>query len=176
MAFIFSAWFEEIVSLLSKNNNNVKKYVDEINNTQSSYDLNLLEKIISNLDQNKLKYIDDEIKNVDFSKINLEANPEKFALKYKKSISLYREFILIREKIYNEIKNKLHLHSLHKPIEYAYNDGDILATHDFLSTCIFFGDYNENSHLFNLRYILNFDREESISKEMNYLISMTWIK
>ena len=130
------------ISSLNNYYNNIKKYIDEINNPQSSYDQNLMEKIISKIEPNQLKKIDNGIKNIDFSIINLEAIAEKFALKDYKSISIYKEFILIREKIYNEIKNKLPFHSKNKQIDYAYNDGDILATHDYFSTCIFFGNYN----------------------------------
>ena len=98
---------EEISSLIN-NNNEIKKYIEEINNPQNAYNPNYLEKIISKLDQNKLKAIDKEIKYIDFSKFNLGAKAENFLLINNKSIFLYREFIIISDRIFNEIKNKLY--------------------------------------------------------------------
>ena len=160
--------FNEIFSLI--NNNNIKKLVDQINNPQNPYTPNLLEEIILKLGQSKLKPIDDELKFKDFSKINLEAKVEKILLKAGKKISVYREFILITERVFNMIKNIIFLNSVQKPIDYAYMDGDILAIHDNIEPCIFFGHYNADRHLYNLKYILNFDREYSIKKELIYIL------
>ena len=118
-----------------------------------------------------MKKIDEQIKSVDFSRINLEAKADKILLENGKNIFVYKEFILITEKIFNVIKNKLSLNSNAKSIYYAYNNGDIFTINEKSNSSIFFGNYNKDSHLFNLRYILNFDKEESLNKELKFLLN-----
>ena len=162
--------FEEI-NILINSNHEIKNFLEEINDPQSPYDPEILEKIISKLDIDKMKKIDEQIKSVDFSRINLEAKADKILLENGKNIFVYKEFILITEKIFNVIKNKLSLNSNAKSIYYAYNNGDIFTINEKSNSSIFFGNYNKNSHLFNLRYILNFDKEESLNKELKFLLN-----
>jgi ubiquitin C-terminal hydrolase len=159
------------ICLLINSNNEIKNFLKEINDPQSPYDQEILEKIISKLNQGELKKIDEEIQSVNFSNINLEAKADKIILENGTNILVYKEFIFIREKIFNVIKSKLTLYSNIKSFYYTYKDGDILATTEKFNSCIFFGNYNKESHLFNLRYILKFYNEESINKELKFILN-----
>ena len=162
--------FEEICQLINSNNE-IKNFLEEINDPQSRYDSEILEKIISKLNKNEMKKIDEEIKSVNFSSINLEAKADKIFLENGASIFVYKEFIFIREKIFSVIKSKLSLYSITKSFNYAYKDGDILAIQESFNSFIFFGNYNKESHLFNLRYILKFDKNEGINTEFKFILN-----
>ena len=160
----------EISSLINRDNE-IQKLVERINNPQNPYISKTLEEIISKLDQEELKKIDKILQTIDLSRENWEAKAYKIILKDKSSISVYNEFILITERIYKEISTKLSLYGTSKQIEYAYKDGDIIAIHDRLKPCLFFGNINNDSHLFNLKYFLVFDHDSYLNKALQFIIT-----
>lgn len=158
------------ISSLINGNNEILKLVEEINNPYYPYNQKALDEIISKLDQEQLKIINTEIQMIDLSNENWEARGDKIVLKGQKKISVYKEFLLIREKIFKEIKNKLSLNSTQKQISYVYRDGDIIITQDNYNYNIFFGNINKESHLFNLTYILDFSNSINMKKELQTII------
>ena len=168
--YLLNYKYLEICSLIN-GNNEIQKLVEKINNPQNPYISKTLEEIISKLDQEELKKIDKILQTIDLSRENWEAKAYKISLKDKSSISVYNEFILIKERIFKEISSKLSLHGASKQIEYAYKDGDIIAIHDRLKPCLFFGNINNDSHLFNLKYFLVFDYDSYLNKALQFIIS-----
>ena len=127
--------YEEILSLLTENKQ-IMKLVEEINNLSYLFGPNNFEEIISQLNQDQLLKIDKEVQNMNLSTKNWEARPDLLILKGK-NINIYKEFILVKEKIFNEIKSKLSLSTSQKTFYYTYNDGDILIIPD--QDIIYFG-------------------------------------
>ena len=167
--YLLNNKFEEISSLIN-NNYYIEKLIEEIIDPRKPYDPSILEEIISKLNQEELKKIDKELQMMNTSYIDWEAKADKITLKDYKSINFYRQFVLIKEKIYKEIRSKLSLATSFQNIKYAYKDGDIMSIHDYNQNSIFFGNINLESHYFNLRYILIFHNESYLDKELNYII------
>ena len=158
------------ISSLINGDNEIQKSVEKINNPQNPYISNTLDEIISKLNQEELKKIDRILQTIDLSKENWEARANKIILQNGSSISVYKEFIIIKERIYKEISNKLSLNRSSKQIDYAYKDGDIIAIHDRLQPCLFFGQIN-NNHFFNLKYFLVFDSDLYLKKALQFILS-----
>ena len=159
--------YNEIFSLI-KENKEIKELVDQINNPIYPYDSNILEQILSKLNNEQLIKYDKNVQIIDLTQNNWEARPEQIKLK-DKTFNIYKEFILIKEKIFNEIKSKLLLSSSRKEVYYTYNDGDILAIKDYYDYNIFFGKINNEENLFSLRYILSFNIGTDLKNELRYI-------
>ena len=157
--------YEEILSLLTENKQ-IMKLVEEINNLSYLFGPNNFEEIISQLNQDQLLKIDKEVQNMNLSTKNWEARPDLLILKGK-NINIYKEFILVKEKIFNEIKSKLSLSTSQKTFYYTYNDGDILIIPD--QDIIYFGNINNESHLFNIRYILEYKNHYNLDEAIKLI-------
>ena len=158
------------ISSLINGNNEILNLVEEINKPYYPYAQKTLDEIISKLDQEQLKKINTDLQMIDLSNENWEARADKIELKGKKKISVYKEFVLIREKIFKEIKDKLSLSSTQKQINYVYRDGDIIIIQENYQYNIFFGNINSESHLFNLKYILDYSSFSNLKKELQFII------
>ena len=157
--------YKEIFSLI-KGNNQIKDLVEQINEEKYPYDSNILDQILSKLNQGELIKIDKILGGTDLRNSDWEATPEYITLKHKK-IKVYKEFILVKEKIFDEIKIKLS--SSKKEVYYAYNNGDIIAIKDYYDPVIFFGSINNESHLFSIRYILHLKFESYLKDELKFI-------
>ena len=157
--------YEEIFSLINENKD-IKNLVEEINRSSYPYDSNIFDQIISKLNNGKLREIDNELQKTDLSYKNLEAKLDLIKLK-NKNIKICKEFILVTEKIFKEIRANLSLNFSPKYFYYTYNDGDIIASNKDSQYFILFGNINNESHLFNLRYILDFDHGSYLNTELN---------
>jgi len=157
--------YEEILSLIIENTD-IKNLVEEINRPSYPYDSNILDQIISKLNEDKLKEIDNELKKTNLSNKNFGAKIDIIKLK-DKNINVCKEFILVPEKIFKEIKENLSLYFSPKYFYYTYNDGDIIASNNDSQYYILFGSINNESHLFSLRYIIDFDRGSYLNSELN---------
>ena len=158
--------YKEISSLIN-DNNDIKELMEEINNPQRPYDSNILDDIISKLETSELNRLDTEIQKEYFSSIDFEAKTEKLHLNDYKSIEIYKNFILVKEEVFNEIKDKLKLYwSSQKKIDYTYNKGDFLVIHDIIQPCIFYGNIDNENHSFNIKYILTFEFESYLDEEL----------
>ena len=164
--------YEEISSLLNQNIQ-IRKLIEEINDPQNTNNTNIpekLEEIISKLDTNKLKAIDQALQIASPSYTNWEATPDKIALQYMKDINVYKNFVLIKEKLFKEIKNKLGIYITETNFEYFYKDNaDILVINNYSQPSIFYGYMNRESFMFNLTYILYFDYQSDMKKELEFV-------
>ena len=161
--------YEEISSLLNQNIQ-IRKLIEEINSPQHTNIPEKLEEIISKLDTNKLKAIDQALQIASPSYTNWEATPDKIALQYMKDINVYKNFVLIKEKLFKEIKNKLGIYITETNFEYFYKDNaDILVINNYSQPSIFYGYMNRESFMFNLTYILYFDYQSDMKKELEFV-------
>ena len=159
--------YEEIISLLQKNED-ILKLVEELNNPSCPYDTNNLDIILTKLDKNALNKIDQELQNIRSSQMNWEGTFDPIKLKNKK-INVCKEFILVKKKIYEEIQIKLSLNPSSKEFFYMYNKGDIIVSNNYNEYYILFGNINNESHLFNLKYILDFDSASFLKEEIKII-------
>ena len=160
--------FEEIFSLINQNVE-IQKLIEEINDPQIPYDPNTLDNIISKLDRNKLNEIDKVLQTIDISRLDWEAKPDKLTLRYNTVINAYKNFILVKGKIFKEISKKLSLYLSQKDIEYFYTDGDLLIINEYSQPVIFYGYMNRESHLFSLTYIIHIRYHPDMSKELKFI-------
>ena len=163
--------YYEIISLL-KHNNDILKLVENLGNSPNQYDLKSVELIIEKLKNPDLFKINKELQNINFPNINLEAKSDNIQLK-DKSISIFREFILVPKYIIDDMKNKstLPLNTLNKVINYTYNNGDIFAFNYNYEYYILFGNIItiQENQLFDLKYILNYDLEYTLKEELKLI-------
>ena len=166
--FLLEYKYDEITSLLKENNNDIQSLIEQLNNPKYPYDSNIFKQILSNLKKEKLLKINNEFENIEKPKTPWEAKTIIIKLK-NKNINVYKEFILVNEKIFNEIRIKLSLYSLKKEIFYTYNNGDIISINDNNQNFILFGHINNETHLYSLRYILDFDKDSYLLKELSII-------
>ena len=159
--------YNEIFSLI-KGNNEIKDLVEQINDEKYPYDSNILVQILSKLNQEQLIKIDKILEKTDLRKNNWEAESECIILK-DKNIKVYKEFILVKEKIFDEIQIKLSLSTSKKEVYYAYNNEDIVAVKDYYDPVIFVGKIDYESHLFSYRYILHLKFESYLKDELKFI-------
>ena len=159
--------YEEIISLLQENED-ILKLVEEMNNPSCPYNTNNLDIILTKLDKNALNKIDQELQNIRSSQMNWEGTFDPIKLKNKK-INVCKEFILVKKKIYEEIQIKLSLNPSSKEFFYMYNKGDIIVSNNYNEYYILFGNINNESHLFNLKYILDFDSASFLKEEIKII-------
>ena len=161
--------FDEI-SILLKKIKDIDKYAKDFNNSQNTYDPNNLEEIISKIDNKKLSELDKEIQKTDLSKTDWKAKYDTIKLKNQKTVNCYKNFVIINEKIYNEIKHKLSLYSSNSNFEYINASGrDILAINDYSKQYIIIGNLFNYNHSFNLSYIIYLDHQYYLTKEIEFI-------
>ena len=159
--------YEEINSII-KNNNNIKELIEEYNNHSTNNHSEFYETILSKLNKNDLIKIDQEIQNIDLSKENWEALSDIVQLKNKK-LNIFKEFILVRDKFFNEIKNILCLPPSKNNVNYIYKNTDIISINDKYQNIIVSGNIDLNNHLFNVLYIFDFDKEKYLKDALNII-------
>jgi len=162
--YLLAYKYDEIFSLL-KENNEILKSCEQMCIPSNPIDSNSLDEIIEKLNKDKLSKIDDELQKIDLSNKNWEAKIDYIKLK-DKTISICKEFILINNDIFTEIKDYLSLYSAQKFFYYSYENGDIIASNSHTQHVIFFGYINQESQLFNLKYILDLESGSSMTEEL----------
>ena len=158
------------INLLLKQIKDIDKYAKDFNNSQNTNYQNILEEIISKLDEKKLAELNNEIQNTDLSEADWKAKYDIIKLKNSKTVNHYKNFIIIKEKIFNEIKHKLSLYSHNNNIEYINASGrDILIITDYSKPCILIGNLVNDNHFFDLSYIIDLDMQSYIKKEIDFI-------
>ena len=152
--FLLEYKYSEVFQLI-KENKEIKNLVDQMNDPINPYDANILEQILSKLNKDQLMEIDKSLQDIDLTQCSWEAKPE-IILNKGKNIKAYKEFVLVREKVFKEIEIKLNLSSSMKEFYYTYNDGDIISIDNGYEHLIYFGKINIEEHLFSLRYNIYF--------------------
>ena len=165
--FLLEYKYSEVFQLI-KENKEIKNLVDQMNDPINTYDANILEQILSKLNKDQLMEIDKSLQDIDLTHSSWEAKPE-IILNKGKNIKAYKEFVLVREKVFKEIEIKLNLSSSMKEFYYASNDGDIISIDIGYEHLIYFGKINIEEHLFSLRYILSFNFGTYLKSEIKYI-------
>ena len=165
--YLINYKYEDIVSLINENPE-VLNLVEQINNPSYPYDSNIIDLIIEKLNNDTLQKIDKELQVIDQSIINWEAKADIIKLK-DKNINICKEFILLREKFFNEIKMNLSLNFPNNFYYYTHIGGDIITSTNNYKYFILFGNINNESHLFNLKYILDFNTESNLNNELEII-------
>ena len=101
-SYLINYKYEDIVSLI-KENPEVLELTEQTNDPSYPYDSNIIDIIAEKLNKDKLLKIDKELQKIDLSSKNWEAQADIIKLK-DKSINICKEFILLRENIFNKIK------------------------------------------------------------------------
>ena len=161
--------YNEIKTKL-KNNKNIQSLIRDFNKPNFSSIMELFSAIISYLNKDEWLKIDKELENKDLSKENLEAECEYIKLKNNKDLKIYKEFIIVTEKFFNEIKNFLFSTKSQNTIQhvdYIYKDRDIIIINNKNQNSIIIGDLNAQDNLFQTKYILDFKKEPQLKEELN---------
>ena len=99
------------------NNVKIQNYINNINIQDLS--LNLINKIIPELNNNELKIIDKEISKIN-QNLNHEAKEEEIISFNPKKIKIYKEFILISQKLFNNYISNIFNIKLEKKIFHLF--------------------------------------------------------
>ena len=133
-----------------------------------------LDNIISIADKQSLMEIDREISRKE-NKFEFNAKSEELHLLDKK-IKIYKEFILINEEIYNDIKEDLNITSKwNNTYYYHHQDKDIMVIEEAPQYSIFIGNINNiknnsyNSYI--IYYILEFNTISNLNEEKKQLLN-----
>ena len=161
--------FDEIFSLINQIKD-IDKISADLNYLKDTYVENRLEEIIPKINQQKLKKMNQELSYIDLSQTDWKAKYDTIKLKNRKTINIYKNFIIIKEKIFNEIKFKLSISSSTNPIEYINAFGrDVLAITDYSNPHILIGNLFNNNQFFDLSYIIDLDMQSYIQKEIDFI-------
>ena len=170
--FLENFKFSHINGIIIKNEK-IKKYIDGINIQNMSLDLNY--EIISELDNNELKQIDKIISGVKHN-VNHKPEKEEIILFDSKKIKIFKEFILINQKIFNDFISHIFKIKI-KNQNFSFisvNNKDILKINYNNQYEIFIGKYNPQEFVYNIELILDFENIHYLNDEFNNLIKMNF--
>ena len=156
--------YDEISSLINENKD-IIQIIENNNNQNYLYDSDILDKIISKINKDKLVELDKYFRNKELSFSNLKAKTEKMMLKENQSIDIYKQFFLVKQNIFKTIQDKFSIFPKSQNIYYIYEDYDIIINIGSTPVYMLFGNIMNN--IFNLIYILTYDRESYLYDELN---------
>ena len=159
--------YNEIKSLIHENNE-IKNLIYNTDYSNLYDDSNVFNTIISKLNQDKLKDIDNYISNVN-SLFSIEAQPIYLELSFDKKIKIFTDFILVKVSIYKLFKvNFSSTTDITRPeIYYTYKDGDIITINDILYPTILFGNIDKRMNHYEIKYIFTFGYDYPLNEELN---------
>jgi len=152
--------FEEVKNLIKTNNitkNNVSKFIN--NNAQMDYQYSN-----NNIFENLME-IDERIKPIN---INSLLNPPCETVQLiNNTIKIYKEFILLKEKIPDDINNK---YSLNQNIFYlSCQNKDMISIIKDNQNIILIGEMNKENDIYNIKYILEFNSRNIYNNEIKLI-------
>ena len=127
-----------------------------------------MENVLSQLNIDKLKEIDYSFMNrINYKDFEVKKQP--ITLKNNETINLYKEFIMIRKQIFDEIIIDLYLiNKLSDNIYYTHKDGDFLTISNYQKNIICFGEISKQN-LFNIKNIFDFTFQNDMREELEEL-------
>ena len=156
--------YKEINSLI-EGNSEVKIIIDNIKNNESlNYDSFIFNNIISKLNKEELINLDKKL-GKSYSSSLWEAKFEEITINGKK-IKIYKEFILVNEKIFKLFNINFGISS-RKEINYFYKDGDIISIYDYFQCIILFGNINIENNYYDIKYIFDLKNKSSLNEELD---------
>ena len=163
-------YYSNINNMIIKNEK-IQNYINKIDIQDLSLDIN--HEIVSELDTNELKDINKVISNI---KQNINHNPkeELIILLDSKKINIYKEFILISQKLFNDCISKVFNIKLeNQDISFiSVNNKHILNINNNNQYIILIGKYNPQNCSYNIEQILDYESAQYLKDEFNYLIKM----
>ena len=155
-----------IISLIEENNE-VRNFIEKINNYELLYnETYIFNNIISKLNIEELIKIQEKIEK--YSSKKCEANAEEITIN-KKIIKIYKDFILVNQKMFDLFFINFGIHSTAKEIFYYYKDGDIISVYDYSQSLLYFGNINKKDNYYNIKYIFDFENQNFLYKELDII-------
>jgi len=165
--------FKEINSLIDSRLNEI------INLWNNNYDLNSVIPIITILDKNKLQQYNSLIS---FNtQINSQSSPDQLALS-NKYIDLYKNFILVNNKMFNLLSQYFRLSSTNDDISYIHSkrQGDFIIFKNYqsynsqnqneLQNIILVGIIDKKLNEFKIQHIFDFNDKNILEKELQIIL------
>ena len=154
---------KEIYSLI-KDNKEILYLLNQYNFETKCLSSSQLDEIIEKISKEKLNQLD---KKLIGNKIN-DSNPDKkeAILKNGERINIYEKFVMIREKVYNDIYSELNLFNIPK-IFYTNLNGDYIIIDEKRENAFIGKIINKN--YFQTKYILAFKYQNDIKSEIELI-------
>ena len=167
---IFSEEFKELKTIFNEDTNS-KNNIDNIINNKSSNKSQLsINSIIFNLNKEKLKKLDEKILKSK-KKILLKKNSEKLSV-IDKNIIIYKDFILVFEHIYDNIKKYFDNSINQQDINYSsHKNEDILTINTEDQNTILIGKLDSHNSSFDIKYIFEYNSYNLFDKEKNIILA-----
>jgi len=164
-------YFNEIEELINKNEE-IKKIID---NNKNINDLSLNLVVAYLLKDNRFQEIKNKISSINSIYTSHIYEGEDFNLTNNKKIKIFKSFIIINEALSKDFEKHFGIKFIKSYISYisikkSRNENDKLIIHDNQYT-IFIYDLNNECHIYNIDYILNFDISNNMLGEFNALIN-----
>ena len=132
-----------------------------------------IDKIISELNVEELKEIDDILSKKESSKFSIIPLLKLIKLKNEKIKIINQDFIFVVQEIYNKIKNNFG--QLKEEIFYLYNkniDIFLIEKEKEKQYIILLGNIDDKNNIFNIKYILSFANNNYYLKEKNIILKI----
>ena len=163
----YNSQYNEIASLIEKNEE-VKKLIEEIIKKNSFK--NDLNNIISKLDKQSLKNIDEKIvNNEELISFNLNFDIAKL---FDKQLYIMKDFIIVNEFIFEFMKSIVDS-SISKQNYYffSHKEADIITSETNSQYFILIGNLDSKNNLYEIKYILDFNSKDAFGNEKNIISS-----
>ena len=159
--------YNEIVSLIEKNEE-VNKYIEKI--IKYSFQMDYLNNIISKLDKQSLKNIDEMMKN-DKEPISFNLNYD-IAKLFDKQINIMKDFIIVNEFIFDCMKNIVDSSICKQNYGFfLHKEGAIITNEINSQYFILIGNLDNKNNIYEIKYILDFNLKDSFENEKNIISS-----
>ena len=166
----FQNEFKYIKNIYNENENNKNKINNIIKNNYSSNNSQIIDDIISNLNEQRIKDFDQKLKKDNIKSIISDINNETLYW-IDKSINIYKDFILVYQNVYDYIKNNFDNSINLQNIYYtSHKSGDIITIETSVQHTILIGKLNTEQNFFEIKYILEFNSNKSFENERNIII------
>ena len=143
-----------------------------INKDFSINDMLKIKSIINNFEQNKLNQLGQAInqKIVD-KKISLEEKGEEIKISKKRSIKIYKDFILINKYLLIMIENNFNIkYQISMNFKFSTNIKNILTINNENQNICLIGNYNNYKNFFNIEFVLDYKNNIILMKEASCII------
>ena len=154
--------FGEINNELTFNSTKISTTISEINKSDLPTISSKIGEITSKLNQEKLKKLNDDIKNFSSPTLKWEPKTDNLNLLNSKNIKIFTEFIISPENTFKVLQKSFRITSNIKPVNYIHiiSGGDII----FFDKIILYGKIDKNK--FEIKYIFEFDTESDLNTEI----------
>ena len=153
----------EIDSLI-KNNEKAFELLSKFDIKKYSLISDKLDEIISKLNIDDIKKLEQKCSNVKFDII--EPNEQKIILENKDEISIFNSFVMIRKTTYNIIYNELGFKNLTKVFCTKSKENDIIIDEE--KHYLFIGKINERNY-FDIKYMLKYKHESDLTNDLEFI-------